>query len=193
LSTWGNLEEITNIIPEDEINILKILDVDANELLHSSFIAWLIDRRASHSQGNVFFKAFLDACEINLLPKSLDSYRVWKERAEMESIIDIMVFRKGSFLIYIENKISSPEGIDQCNREFRDMRRIGLRLNIRTEDQYAVFLTPEGRKPQTGDIANWNPVSYKALHKSINNILPNINHEKVKYYIEDWLDLISSF
>ncbi len=174
-------------------NVFNILDIGNDEVRHSSFLAWLLDAKANHYQSNLFFNAFLQSCKIDLPLDRLTGYVVRPEFTGVESIIDILVYCKNEFIVFIENKIDSEEGTEQLAREFRDMRRLGSRLRIPHERQFAVFLTPDGREPVTGDPTCWQTLSYQLLGTLFGQLVPQITSDKVRFTLEDWLEVISSF
>jgi len=138
-------------------------------------------------------QAFADLCGLDLPPAALDRYAVRTECAGMESIIDVMVFRRREFLVYVENKILAPEGEDQVDREFRDMRRRGAALGVPVERQYAVFLTPGGRAPISGDPSRWRPVSYGGLAGAFADVLPSVSSDEVRVVLRHWIETVSRF
>jgi hypothetical protein len=110
-----------------------------------------------------------------------------------ESIVDVMLYRRGALLIYVENKVLAPEGADQLAREFRDMRRTGLVLRVPEECQFAVFLTPTGRSPVSDDPAHWQALSYYEMAAAFKKQLPNITSVETEMILSDWIDTITSF
>lgn len=174
-------------------NIFGILNIGSDEVRHSAVLAWLLDEKAGHHQGNLFFNAFLESCSIDLPLKAPRGYVVRREFPGMEAIIDISVFHRSEFLIYVENKVSAEEGVEQCARELRDMHRLGSRLDIPPERQFAVFLTPDGRNPVTGDPTRWIALSYQQLGDVFRQLMPQITSDKVCFALEDWLEIISNF
>ncbi len=174
-------------------NVFNILDIGNDEVRHSSFLAWLLDAKANHYQGNLFFSAFLQSCKIDLPLDRLTGYVVRPKFKGVESIIDVLVYCKNEFIVFIENKIDSEEGIEQLAREFRDMRRLSSRLRILHERQFAVFLTPDGREPVTGDPTCWQTLSYQQLGALFEQLVPQITSDKVRFTLEDWLVVISDF
>jgi len=193
IQTYSNLQRNHKAEGHGTINILKVLKLDNDEVRHSAILAWLLDAKANHGQGDMFFKAFIQICSIDLPVDSIRDYRVRKEFPGAESIIDVMAYNNGQFLIYIENKVDSSEGIDQCARELRDMHQLGDRLNIPHARRYAIFLTPDGREPITGDKRDWKTLSYDQLEDTFRLLLPDIKSDKVRYATEDWLEVISDF
>lgn len=174
-------------------NVFGLLRVNRDEVKHSSFLAWLLDAGETHGQGPIFMAAFARACQIDASLDLLSPYRVRREFAGLESIVDVMVYRRSDFLMYIENKIDAEEGPHQLDRELRDMCRIGSRLRVPLERQFAVFLTPDGRRPVSGDPAHWHSVSYQEVEASFEAVMPQIVSDKTRYVLEDWLDTISTF
>jgi len=174
-----------------EFSILGILRREHDELTHSRLLAWLLDPRGNHKQGSLFVSAF--AAMIGLDTVSLSRCRVCRERVCVESIIDIMVWRESDFLIFIENKVWSPEGEEQLDREFRDLSQTGSALCVPEDRQLAVFLTPSGRMPISGEASNWTCVSYGEIADRFRGLLPEITDVKVRIVLEDWLDVISGW
>lgn len=174
-------------------NIFNLLRISNDEVKHSSFLAWLLNAKENHRQGNIFFPEFLHACDIDIPHGVLSRYHVWTEFHRMESRIDILVYRKAEFLIYIENKVGSVEVENQLAREFRDMRRLGSELGISQERQFAVFLTPDGRQPLTGNPRCWWTLSYQKLRESFEPLMSQITSDKVRVTLKDWLEVISNF
>ncbi len=174
-------------------NLFSVFGIQADEVIHSAFLAWLFDAQAGHGQGKAFLEGFLSACQLDRSVELPDSYRVQTEFPGCESIVDVLVFRVGVFLIYLENKIHAAEGEDQIDREFRDMRRYGRALHVPETRQYAVFLTPDGRGPTSGDPSGWISVSYGSVAAQWQKLLPQIQHEKLRAPLQDWIETIGHF
>ena len=147
----------------DAFSILDVLGVGADEVRHSCILAWLINPKSRHGRGAEFLGAFLEAASISVDEDVLHDCRIFTEYPGQESIIDIMVCAQGRFLLFIENKILSPEGPDQLNREHRDLLRLAVALRIPLPGIHGVFLTPTGVLPRTGDRQFWIPLSYGTL------------------------------
>ena len=192
-TTYSEFQKICGDQGVATFNVFRLLGIDSDEVRHSTFLAWLLDARSGHHQGYVFLNAFVRSCLIDIPAHLLSEYHVRTEFSEVESIIDVLVYRKAEFLIYVENKVHSEEGIKQLDREFGDMQRLGSRLGIPQDRQYAVFLTPDGRKPSSGDPKCWRTLSYQQLKKSLEPLLPQITSDKVRFALEDWLEVIATF
>ena len=170
-----------------EFNLFEALRVADYEIRHSAFLAWLLDARSEHKQGTRFLRRLLDACGIDydlgatVLPIVQTEYR------ERRAFIDVMVYVGGELLVYVENKVGAQEGDRQLRRERCDMRELGKRLRVPEDRQYAVFLTPQGRKPKKQESSRWIRLSYGELAESFAQVLPHIGSEKLRFVVEDWI------
>lgn len=131
----------------DDFNLLAVMRLAGKEIRHSMVLAWLLDhdfrKLGTHAQGNLGFKLFLSEFG---LPSEYASckYSVRRELAGDESIVDIEVACRKHFIIHIENKIWASEGTDQTDREWADLGRRALALNVDKSKVHAFFLTPHG-------------------------------------------------
>ena len=176
-----------------DFNLFSLFKVETDEVRHSRFLAWLLDAGAGHGQGDLFLQAFAEACRLKILPDALGRYQVRTEFSGAEAIIDILVCKAGAFLIYLENKVLASEGYDQLNRELRDMRRLGRSLQVPKARQFAIFLTPDGRDPVSGDAMHWQAISYSQLARAFEKVLPAIADAKVCDVVQDWIETVSVF
>ena len=171
---------------EPQLNVFDILSFGNNEVALSSLLSWFLNERSRHYHGNLFLETLVSLCNLPLPIESLVGYRVDTEHSEQESIIDIKVYKKGEFLVYIENKIYSPEGKNQTLREFRDMERVGASHGIPKDCQFAIFLTPDGRQPKDHD--HWHSLSLNTLVEAYLGLGERIRSPKLRYILEDLLE-----
>lgn len=174
-------------------NLFDLLKIAGNESMHSRLLAWLLDRRATHGQGNLFLRTFVGGCGLPLASHLLERYRVVPEFFGRESRIDMLVYSPGAFLIYLENKIVADEGPEQLSREFRDMQRLGATLRVPPDRRFALFLTPQGRTPGGKDAPHWHPIAYAQLSATFAPVLPRISSPKVAIIVHDWLEALAAF
>lgn len=179
-------------VPE-YFNIFRLLRVPFGEVVHSRVLAWLLEPTAPHQLGTLFLSRFLSLCRLGIPESIQEKCRGYVEHAGEESIVDIMICAPGELILFIENKVFSGEGFQQIDREARDLARLGSRLRVPEERQFAVFLTPGGRKPISGDHGRWISLSYQQVVEGFSDLLPLINAPKVRFLIEDWLDVIGQF
>ena len=52
----------------------------------------------------MFLEALIDACQLDITSDMLDNYQVLTEYTRIQSRIDVAVFKKGGFLVYLENR-----------------------------------------------------------------------------------------
>ncbi len=176
-----------------ELNAFHVLQIGTDEVRHSGFLACLLDPRAGHGQGALFLRAFVDACGLGLPAELLERSRVRTEFSGHEAIVDVVIYRRGELLVYVENKVQAEEGPDQIARELRDMRRHGGALRVPESRQFGVFLTPSGRRPRTGDASAWRTLSYARLSAALRDVLPQVTEPKVAFLLRDWLDAVVSW
>lgn len=151
----------------ESFNILEVLKLTGNELRHSMVLAWLldkdIDRHGTHAQGALGFQLFL--CEIGLpVTYSKAKYWVRREVAGDESRVDIEISARDTFLIHIEVKIWSDEGVNQTARELSDLKKRAAALNIPFDHIHCIFLTPNGRN---ADHKEFKTLSWFRIEKTL--------------------------
>jgi hypothetical protein len=168
-------------------NPLKLFNVSFDENTHSNILAWLFDPYETHSQGDLFFKAFLDYFNYEVTYSDYD-YQVRREFSGNEAIIDILVYGK-EFIFYIENKTISPEGQEQTNREYRDMIRLATALNINDRNAYPIFLSPYGQRPLNDE---FRPISYLQISYAFKRVLSNVASDYVRSFLSSWLSIASN-
>jgi PD-(D/E)XK nuclease superfamily len=172
-------------------NLLDLCGVGTDERRHTAILAWLLDENASHAQGTRFFKAFAALCGLEPVFPSAD-YAVRAEFPGFESITDIILFRAGDFFISIENKLLAAEGDDQLNREHRDLGRYAHSLGVPKSRRIAVFLTPQGREPQTGNPRQWCRLSYTRLAAAFRTAAAQSTSHKLTCFVADWLSSLEN-
>ena len=150
IERWRQSQEQT----ADDFNLLDVMGITGCETMHSGVLAWLLSRDitgfgtlGTHGQGSLGLKLFLAELRAELeMPNAyaLANYWVHTEVRGNDSIIDIEVACRGQFIIHIENKIWSNEGLVQTPREWLDLAKRAESLNIPETGRHALFLTPRG-------------------------------------------------
>jgi hypothetical protein len=139
---------------ESEFSFMKVFGLEDNEIVHSSFLAWLLDPMESHGIGSYFAEKFLSKCvsmekDGNLLDVDFTKLRVETERSGDKSRFDIRVLDElGNFQCIIENKIWSGEGDYQTKRLYNDFHDeaypkelfVFLRVNPRSKPKDPHFI-----------------------------------------------------
>lgn len=137
-----SIEDICKNVPQ--ANIIKVLNLGYDELRHSRMLAWLLDKKASHMQGNLFFFKFLDILGIKKTEEYQGQYYVERERPDR---IDISIYSSNKFAIFIENKVRNDERDRQLDDEYNSLQKWSKEWNIREQNRHLVFLTPDGMSP----------------------------------------------
>jgi hypothetical protein len=173
----------------EEINLIYLCKLGDDEVRHTAILAWLLNNRENHGMGNRFFKALLDLCKKTVVDAE-GSYRVITEFAKQESVIDILVYQRKGFAVYVEHKVTAAEGPEQLNREYRDLQRLGNEQEIHPDLRIAIFLTPEGRPPASGDSSLWVHISHCLLAAAFEPVIESMPTGKARWFIEDWVNTI---
>ena len=124
------------------LNVWEAINIARSELKHCSFLRWLLDPRGSHFQRDLFLKRFRERFSEDLRKKipedELSSCKVKSEDSDNAAgRVDISITGK-SFIIVIEAKIDTGE---------REEQLVDYRYS---ENVVIVFLTKDGRKPNSG-------------------------------------------
>lgn len=172
-----------NRIVASNFNPLQLFANINDENTHSNILAWLFDPYASHSQQDLFFKAFINHFDYEVFYDALE-YKVVREFSGLESIVDILIYGK-SFIFFIENKTLSLEGEDQTNREYRDLKRLAESFGV-DNNYHAVFLSPYGQTPQN---KSFKAISYQQISSAFKNIMDEVGSEYVRFFVDSWIDI----
>ncbi len=172
-------------------NLLSMAGLSADERQHSSILAWLLDETESHGNGSMFLQGFAKLCGLNFESEP-SGYMVRREFSGSEAIADVVVFRQGDFVIYIENKVRAPLGKDQLGRERRDLRRFAKSLQVPKDRVVAVFLTLNGNPAADGSSNGWHHCSYPMLGKMLHSFPETKVDGKLKLFVQDWLELLKN-
>jgi hypothetical protein len=111
-------------------SFMRILGVEGNELMHSNFLAWLLDPLEEHGLGIEFPKSFLALAaakipNLNLEDVDYSSLIVERETSGENSRLNIrLVDTAGLFNCIVENKIFSDEGEKQAFRLYKNFSGI---------------------------------------------------------------------
>jgi hypothetical protein len=177
----------------DDFNLLEVMRLTGKEIRHSMVLAWLLDhdlrKLGTHAQGNLGFRLFLSEFSI---PIDYAGYKYWvrREVAGDESIVDVEVACRGRFLIHIENKIWSCEGIDQTDREWSDLQRRAAELNVSASDVHALYLTPHGAKPTN---SNFRAISWGRIVRVLERFAEQAEPPDVKLFAAHYVRALRRF
>ncbi len=175
-------------------NIFRVLRLQRRETkLHSRFLAELLDPRGSHSQGAQFLTAFLDLGEKSGLrrPPERPKDLVWEittEEVTKWGRLDIVVrCSRVKFVMVIENKVDAREGAEQLFRYHDWLQKYQATF------RNLVFLTPDGRTPETIAASKCLCFSYR---EHIDDWLREANREiqapHLRFALDQYLQVVES-
>lgn len=194
----------------NKFNIFKILDIEQNELIHSNFLAWLLDPTAHHGFKDLFVKGLLnkllhiarnenvqnpDLPTINDVSGwSFEESKVLREK-QIEAVlgdvvkngrIDILIQNDAcGFLCVIENKIKSNEHGNQL-ATYKE----GVKKRFpKHKKRIFVYLSVFGDNPDSEYI----PLSYSEIVELIEQIVDKeskIGDKEVYFFISHYIELL---
>ena len=144
------LEELEEIV--GEFNIFTALNIENNEIRHSTFLSWLLDPNESHGLGDYFLSLFLKEVAHKAYSMDIDTPSVFDidswDFDDAEIIrewrnIDILIksdYHK--FVCVIENKVYSTEHSDQLNKYWKIIQN-----EFPAYSKLFVYLTVDGEEP----------------------------------------------
>jgi hypothetical protein len=213
LNGFNSLKNIINTFNEKEAvhyNIFEILNIRKAEVkTHTPFLTNLLKPNGSHGQKNLFLSSFIE----NFIPKEkrdnfilsdIEDYQIDAEKIIYSGIIDISIqslsIRK-KFGIIIENKLNAGDQEKQLFRYYKYLKE----RNYNENQTMIFYLTIEGNDPSSTSINDTLKnelknksilinLSYKNDIRSwLQNIIKDIKSDKVRYQIEQYLQIIKRF
>ena len=132
-------------------NIFSILDIETDEVKHSRFLAFLLNPKKSHGQGDIFLNLFLKRISKVLGENGgtciferneLSNFRVQPEVVIDGGRIDILLIKDDACIV-IENKIDAEDQHRQLERYYEYARS----RNIQDDRIILIYLTKFGTNP----------------------------------------------
>lgn len=173
-----------------DFNLFQLLGVVHDELTHSRILSWLLNARAPHASNRLIAEAFCSAFGFTLPVDVGGNYKVRTEVAGHQSRIDILAYYPGSFIVGVDNKILAWESYRQAEREYEDLEALSFHLHVTPHNLYAVFLSLDGRAPETAAGTPWKPLSYTAFFSVLQPMLSKLPNPKTRVFIEDWIQAL---
>ena len=188
----GRLEDLLA-----EFNLFDVLGIERREVLHSAFLAWLLDPRGSHRLGDYFLRRFLSEAAAEAGNREVPHFKAtpfdidrWSlsdiEVATERHRIDILLVGKSDgFVCLVENKIGGSEHSGQLGGYLETVEEEYAGL-----DPFPIFLTPDGREP---DAERYVPLGYQKVAKLIARVLemrgPTIS-DSVASFLKQYADTL---
>lgn len=129
------------------VNLLKLLDHQFHEWVHTKILKDLLDPKGTHGQGTLFLNEFLRSLRRPDLATivTANPQRVWVDEEVGTHLgrLDILVRLPPHFVAILENKVRAKEGKDQLER-YRKL------LDQQPEkEKLLIYLTSDRRKSET--------------------------------------------
>ncbi len=146
-------------------NIFQILRVEDFEIRHTNFLDWLFNNNQSFLQEFLQQVCGIPAQQANAMSASKlfethNPYKITKGR-----LIDLVLdFDKDKYLIVIENKVYSGEGVNQLREYHKFIEEEQTYKGYNTKK--FIYLTLNGIEPEDEDDRNnWQTLSYDTILK----------------------------
>lgn len=173
--TRQNVEALKSRLPQDDplfcpISLLATMDYGRLETAHTRALAWLLNPDKEHGFGTKLLEALLSRVDGRPLPvevESVESECLTSQpgTSNVSGRLDVLAKgcwiteggKRDPWLVLIEAKIDAGEGEDQISRYEQWVESHGA-----NRDVYAVFLTPDGRSPETACL-DWHALKFEEL------------------------------
>ena len=126
------------------LNILEPFGLSRRELCHSAVLAWFLSENSDHEQGSLFLSSLLRLLRIDC--QHLKHYVVQREKPGR---VDVAAFASAHFAVFVENKVDAKERRNQFEDLINALARFSRNHAIPVERTAAVFLTEDGRSPES--------------------------------------------
>src|SRR3989339_492610 len=183
-SEFIKLNDLTN-----EEDLFSILKIQRKELVHSDFLAKLLDPNCFDDLRDKFLIRFLSFIQkdrpiLNRLFKNgglISSPIIYRE---YYSIDLVLIFINEKIILSLENKIDDDEMLGQIGRyqhllfkKLPDFERVYLFLTI---DKRPSYSCDPNREPVLS-------ISYSDIDKLLEDVVPEIQNRNTKYIVEQFM------
>ena len=181
-------------------NVFDFIKPDENKL--SDVLAWLLDPRESHGQGDLFLRLLFKQLDLGadakltmdaMVQREAPTFGIQKYRRRMDVLVEA-----GEWLV-IENKVDSPEQPEQVKDYLEHLHRCTRNRSI---ESTLIYLTPDGRLPESlrpavlkkceasGRLHCWN---YQVeLRRWLEICRRDCEAHKIKIFLTDFIGYIES-
>ncbi len=158
----SELERIEALL--NRFNVFETIGFVDQELMHSNFLASLLDPRQPHGLGDAFLRRLLDEASLpNFLDLRDEDLGQTLVRREWQNVDILLTNESHRFAVIIENKIWSSERVGQLGwyRKIVSGHHPGWQVG-------GIYLTPRGDAPSH---EAYSPLSYETLCETLEEIL----------------------
>lgn len=179
------------------LNILDVFGLKTWELCHSRVVSWFLDENESHEQGSLFMECLLQHSGIPGV--SYAGYTVQREKPDR---VDVVAYKRGAFAVFIENKVKHHERTQQFSDLQSSLITFSKERQIPESHRIAVFLTDDGRRPETAHegslvgfhVRNLIPIRRIALFQAFKEALTArpVKSDLLAIFLDAYIHSISS-
>lgn len=177
-SDASELERIEGLL--DRFNVFEAIGFVTQEIMHSRFLAFLLDPKQNHGLDDLFLKGFLqkvsgitDGASLSRAFNSADDGNLGQTKVQTEVYtgdgrIDILLLNEvGRWAVIVENKVRTTEHSDQLGKYHRFVKQSHPDLQT-----VGVYLTPHGAAPErTEDREIYRPLGYTTICGVLDGVL----------------------
>jgi len=173
---------------QEDFNVYDAIGFNTQEVMHSKFIALLLNPRGVHKAGNRFLNLFLS--QIGLQGFKIDNAFVSTEKRAGKRRIDIAIENDDSILI-IENKIWHNDSPCQLEDYYKYCKKSKGNVEV-------MYLTPYGHRPSAeslGETLKIEDVKCISYEKEIISWIVECSKQtegSIKYSLEMYIELLQT-
>lgn len=191
-----DLERIETFL--NQFNVFETIGFTGQELMHSRFLAFLLDPKQTHGLGDLFLKSFLQKVlestnKVSLRQAfdnadegDLDQTTVHTEVYTGDGRIDFLLLNAArKWAMIIENKVFSTEHSDQLGKYYRFVKASHSDWHI-----VGCYLTPGGDAPSH---VAYSSLSFRAVCEIVDSILEDRNerlNSDVRMSMEHYVQMV---
>jgi hypothetical protein len=167
-------------VPEPLLTIPRVFGRTHDEYFISDYLAYILDP-AKNGLETAPLEAFLRLCQIDIMNIPLEHAHIRREYGLEGGRIDLLIECGEYFVVGVENKIYSPEGVGQTIHYSRVMDK-----NFSDIPHHLVFLTRTGYHAAS---KNAIPISYTMLWEALRSVpVSNLQDRRKLVMWEDFLE-----
>lgn len=188
------LEQIEKL--HKRFNVFETIGFISDEVMHSRFLAYLLDPQQSHGLGDVFLKEVLGKAPAasdgtlpnkafeNLASRDMKQTLVLREIHTGDGRIDLLLVDEANELaVIIENKIWSSESANQLKKYHQTITDQYLNWDV-----IGIYLTPFGTKPSH---KSYVPFSYMTICELLDSTLNDeVLDDSVRQSVEHYVQMV---
>jgi hypothetical protein len=173
------------------ISLFRTMDYGRLETAHTRTLAWLLNSEAEHGFGTTLVAALLRCLSGKDCSAGLQIDRVQSEvlidGVGDKGRLDVLAEgtwekgKPGDWVLVIEAKIDAGEGEDQLQKYEK-----WLPSRAASHEVFRVFLTPDGRQPETG-AEDWEPMAFLELVRIFRGIYGELRNRPGFHFLRFYL------